>query len=140
MVAPEDEGWQKTAAGHFNHKYGFGKLDTYKTVEVAKTWTLVNQQTRITIPFKRVDQHIPEFSNGSLIQVVDVTAAMISGAQLRRIEHITVTVDILHECRGDMRVVMTSPNKVVSTLLPGRQWDEDSTGFQNWTVSSVVHW
>lgn len=45
MTSPVDEGWMKNGAGkHFNHKFGFGRMDAAKMVERVKTWTNVGPQ------------------------------------------------------------------------------------------------
>ena len=45
MTSPVDEGWVKNGAGkHFNHKFGFGRMDAAKMVERAKIWTNVPAQ------------------------------------------------------------------------------------------------
>lgn len=39
VTSPVDEGWMKNGAGyHFNHKFGFGRLDAAAMVRRAKTW------------------------------------------------------------------------------------------------------
>jgi kexin len=140
IVNSFDAGWQKTAAGyHFNHKYGFGTLDAYKIVEVAKNWTSVNPQTKIRIPYESFEKPMPDNST-PITQVITITAANVSEARLKNIEQITVSVTIVHQRRGDVVVKLISPNNVESLLLPGRQYDEDQKGFQNWTMMSVVHW
>ena len=45
MTSPVDEGWMKNGAGkHFNHKFGFGRMDAAKMVERAKTWPNIPTQ------------------------------------------------------------------------------------------------
>ena len=45
MTSPVDEGWMKNGAGkHFNHKFGFGRMDAAKMVERVKTWKNVGPQ------------------------------------------------------------------------------------------------
>jgi kexin len=45
VTSPVDEGWVSNGAGyHFNHKFGFGRLDAYEMVKKAKTWKNVAPQ------------------------------------------------------------------------------------------------
>ena len=45
LTSPVDDGWRTNGAGfHFNHKFGFGRLDADAMVEMAKTWTTVPPQ------------------------------------------------------------------------------------------------
>ena len=45
LTSPVDDGWRTNGAGfHFNHKFGFGRLDADAMVEMAKTWTSVPAQ------------------------------------------------------------------------------------------------
>lgn len=140
IVAPQDAGWQLTAAGyHFNHKFGFGTLDTYKTIEVAKTWKRVNPQTKIVVPYVDVNRSLRNGSY-SLLQIVNITPESISMASMANLEHITLTVTIKVERRGDVKIKLISPNNIVSVLLPGRSKDPNPSGFNQWTVMTVVHW
>ena len=45
LTSPVDDGWRTNGAGfHFNHKFGFGRLDADAMVEMAKSWTTVPAQ------------------------------------------------------------------------------------------------
>lgn len=45
VTSPVDEGWVDNGAGfHFNHKFGFGRLDAGKMVDAAKRWKNVPKQ------------------------------------------------------------------------------------------------
>ena len=45
MTSPVDEGWLTNGAGyHFNHKFGFGRLDANEMVKKAKIWKNVAPQ------------------------------------------------------------------------------------------------
>ena len=49
ITSPVDEGWMKNGAGfHFNHKFGFGRLDADALVEAAKVWQNVPAQRTCT--------------------------------------------------------------------------------------------
>ncbi|KAI8811962.1 galactose-binding domain-like protein [Cladochytrium replicatum] len=59
-----------------------------------------------------------------------VKEADIKANNFKRLEHITVTVTIEHQRRGDVEVTLTSPHGIVS----------HKAGFSNWTFMSVAHW
>lgn len=49
ITSPVDEGWKRNGAGfHFNHKFGFGRLDADAMVEAAKIWQNIPAQRKCT--------------------------------------------------------------------------------------------
>ncbi|KAI8821066.1 peptidase S8/S53 domain-containing protein [Fimicolochytrium jonesii] len=139
-VNRQDPGWSPTAQGRpFNNKFGFGKLDAYTTIEAAKTFQKVNPQTHLTSPVIITNAAIP--GDGSLVEsAFEVTEAVVGGANMKRIEHVTVTVEIAHPRRGDVEVALVSPRGIVSELCAARPRDAKGLGFRNWTFMSVKHW
>jgi len=129
-----DSDWTSLPSGKmYNHKYGYGKLDAYKIVERAKTWKLVNEATSFTTD--------KQFEN----DIIDVLESKIyvserSIRNMKNVEQITVTVDIEHQCRGELQVELISPNNVVSILATRRVNDRSSEGLRNWTFMTVKHW
>ncbi|KAI8915117.1 peptidase S8/S53 domain-containing protein [Entophlyctis helioformis] len=131
-VNQADPDWLPTAAGRlFNHKYGYGTLDSYAIVEAAKTFTKLNPQVNITIPTTFVEKEIPAKSADGISYPFTITPDMVNAARFYRLEHVTVTVDITHERRGDVAVSLRSPKT---------RFDEHMTGFLNWTMMTVMHW
>lgn len=58
LTSPVDEGWMQNGAGfHFNHKFGFGRLDAGKMVEAAKRWVNVPPQRKCTGAFSMVERY-----------------------------------------------------------------------------------
>ncbi|KAK9728510.1 pheromone processing endoprotease, variant 2 [Basidiobolus ranarum] len=138
--SPNDPDWKSTVSGRkFNHKYGYGKLDAYRIVEASKTYDSVGPQVQFSSGLLKVDQPIPSDSTG-IRQSFTVSTETAQNHFLNLLEHVTVTVDISHQRRGDVEVYLTSPNNVTSVLSPGRQLDESEEGFKNWTFMSVKHW
>jgi kexin len=141
----KDNDWKKLPSGRlYNHKYGYGKLDAYALTEAAKTFKLVNQQTWLELPSPVKKRAIPD-STGletrkALKNTVLVTEVMIKAAGLLRLEHITATVNILHERRGNIVIDLESPQRVVSELATRRNLDMDKNGISNWKFMSVKHW
>ncbi|KAG9320043.1 hypothetical protein KVV02_000688 [Mortierella alpina] len=143
---PVDEGdpdWKKTAIGKlFNHKYGYGKLDAYRFVEAAKTWVLVEPQAKYESEVITVGGVIPygvDVRAVGMSSVHEVTESALKAVQFGSLEHVTVTVNIRHEHRGDVEVKLKSPNSVISLLAVQRPNDNSTEGFQDWTFMSVKH-
>ncbi|KAI8599656.1 hypothetical protein EDD21DRAFT_432625 [Dissophora ornata] len=141
-VSLDDPDWKTTASGRlFNHKFGYGSLDAYRLVEAAKEFHSLGPQTSLHPHAIHVGHSIPQGGKGvsSMLSIreEDLDA---KGVHLGNLEHITVTVNIEHERRGDVEVVLTSPNKVESRLGAQRQFDTATSGFVNWTFMTVKHW
>jgi kexin len=136
----DKDDWQTTAIGKkFSHTFGYGKIDSYALVEAAKTWKNVKPQAWYYSPWVHVNQLIPQGDMG-LKSTVEVTADDLKKANLERVEHVTVTMNVNHTRRGDLSVDLISPNGIVSHIATTRKYDAAVTGYQDWTFMSVVHW
>ena len=140
MINPDDPDWEKTASGRlYSYKYGYGVLDAYAYVKAAQTWELVKPQAWFYSPWVHVKEAIPQGEQGLAVDV-EVTADMLKKANLERVEHVTVTMNIDHTRRCDLSVDLISPNKIVSHLSVPRRLDNEAAGYEDWTFMSVVHW
>lgn len=144
-VKVDDEDWKELPSGRiYNHKFGYGKLDAYRLVEAAKSFKSVNQQTWLQLPSPVKKRAIPDSTglktNKALKSTVLVTEEMIQAAGLLRLEHITATVNLIHQKRGNVVIDLESPNNVVSHLATKRDLDTDSNGIKNWKFMTVKHW
>jgi len=136
----DDEAWQTTTIGKkYSHTFAYGKLDSYAIVEAAKTWKNVKPQAWLFSPWIHVNQDIPQGEKGIAVSF-EVTQDMVKEANLERLEHVTVTMNVEHGRRGDLSVDLISPNKIVSHLAVTRTPDESTEGYDDWTFMSVVHW
>ncbi|KIW23027.1 uncharacterized protein PV07_11259 [Cladophialophora immunda] len=137
----EDDGsWQNTTIGkRFSHVYGYGKVDAYRFVEAAKTWETVKPQAWFHSPWLSVQHKIPEGEQG-LAASFEVTEEMLKKANLERLEHVTVTMNVDHTRRGDLSADLISPSGLVSQLATTRGPDGAAEGYDDWTFMSVVHW
>lgn len=139
-VHEDDGSWQTTKAGRkFSHDWGYGKVDVYTLVQKAKEWDLVKPQAWYHSPWLRVEHKIPEGDQG-LASSFPVTAEIMKSANLERLEHVTVTMNVQHTRRGDLSVELHSPEGVVSHLSTSRRFDEDANGYVDWTFMTVAHW
>lgn len=135
-----DGDWQDTKIGKkFSHMYGYGKMDTWAFIEEAKTHELVKPQAWFKSPWLSVVHRIPEGDQG-LASSFDVTKEMLQKANLERLEHVTVTMNVDHVRRGDLSVDLKSPEGVVSHIATARRSDEHNGGYDDWTFMSVAHW
>ncbi|KAF2155804.1 hypothetical protein K461DRAFT_221364 [Myriangium duriaei CBS 260.36] len=137
----EDDGeYQTTAIGRrFSHQYGYGKMDAWATVEYAKTWQSVKKQAWYWSPWMHVRQAIPQGQHG-LVSTFEVTKEMLQKANLERLEHVTVTMNVEHTRRGDLSAELHSPAGIVSHIATPRRNDAAKAGYKDWTFMSVAHW
>ncbi|KAK6074175.1 subtilase [Seiridium cupressi] len=136
----DTEEWQDTTMGKkFSHTFGYGKVDSWKLVEVAKTWKNVKPQTWFFSPWIHIHKEIPQGNTG-LTSTFEVTADMLKKANLENVEHVTVTMNVKHDRRGDLSVDLLSPDGVVSHIATSRKLDASGDGYDDWTFMSVAHW
>ncbi|KAF9454583.1 hypothetical protein P691DRAFT_656065 [Macrolepiota fuliginosa MF-IS2] len=151
IVNPDDEDWEKTAAGKlYSYKYGYGALDAYAFVTAAQSWPLVKPQTwlptdTVILNDGKMDNQ-GNFTGGQFIGAdgveskITITKDMLDSNNLEKLEHINIKVWIQHTRRGDVEVEIVSPNGIKSVLASQRQFDAATTGFPGWTFMSVKHW
>ncbi|KAL8799312.1 MAG: hypothetical protein Q9182_005987 [Xanthomendoza sp. 2 TL-2023] len=136
----EQEDWDTTFIGKkFSHTYGYGKLDAYAIVDMARSMDLLKPQAWYHSPWQHVKHAIPQGTDG-LISMFEVTEQTLKKANLERLEHVTVTMNVEHTRRGDISVELRSPANVVSHLSVVRKLDDADAGYEDWTFSSVAHW
>ncbi|RDI80262.1 hypothetical protein Vi05172_g9712 [Venturia inaequalis] len=139
FVDEPEKSWQVTATGKkFSHQFGYGKLDAYAVVDAAKSWKLVKPQAWLFTPWIHVKADIPQGDQG-LHSTFKVTKEMMQEANLERVEHIIVTMNIEHSRRGDLSVELKSPSGLTSHLSTTRRGDEEPKGYRDWSFMSVVH-
>ncbi|CAG8549100.1 10230_t:CDS:2, partial [Paraglomus brasilianum] len=136
----EDTDWSITAAGRpYSYKFGYGKLDAYTIIQKAKTFQNLGPQVNLTMHTITINKKIPHNDVG-ISSSIKVTQDDLDTVSLGRLEHVTVTVNIEHQKRGNILVDLTSPNKIVSNLGQARKFDTHQKGLSNWTFMSVKHW
>lgn len=135
-----DGQYQTTSIGkQFSHKYGYGKLDAWAIVEAAKEFESVKPQGWYHTPLMHVDHEIPEGDQG-LANTVEITEDDLQKANLERLEHVTVNMNVEHGRRGDISVELHSPAGIVSFLSVARKHDKSTDGYVDWTFMTVAHW
>jgi kexin len=132
--------WQPTTAGkQYSHTFGYGKIDSYALVETARTWKNVKPQAWFYSPWLHVKKEIPQGDQGLSVNF-KVTKKMLEDANLERLEHVTITMNVEHSQRGDLSVDLISPDNVISHIAATRRLDSSDRGYNDWTFMSVVHW
>jgi kexin len=150
-INPQDPDWEPTSAGRlYSYKYGYGALDAWTFVNLARTWSLVKPQAWVDVPqIEIVGANIEkngsmsggvEIPKGGVESRAHVSAEMLSTNNFDIVEHVTVKVWISHARRGDVEVDITSPKGIKSVLAGSRRFDEHTTGYPGWQFMSVKHW
>lgn len=129
----------KAIGKDFSHQFGYGKADAYAMVEMAKTFKSVKPQAWYFSPWQHVKSPVPQGDQG-LASHFTVTEDMLKQANLERIEHVTVTMNVEHTRRGDLSVELHSPSGMVSHIATHRRDDAARAGYVDWTFMSVAHW
>eukprot|EP00835_Amoeboradix_gromovi_P004343 NODE_332_length_10744_cov_0.374072.p4 type:complete len:379 gc:universal NODE_332_length_10744_cov_0.374072:9383-10519(+) len=134
----EGEDWQTVAHGRkFSHVFGYGLLDAHAMVNLAKNWTLVNKEVKITSPVISVNRDIRDGETVESKYIVDPSS--LASSYFGDLEHVTVKLSINHSHRGDLEITLVSPNNYISYLAKARKSDYHSQPLVDWTMSSVVH-
>ena len=137
---PDGGEWQTTYSGHrFSHVFGFGKIDAWALVHRAMHWTLVKPQAWYHSPRLVAHHQLPQGPLG-LESTFDITRDLLQRANLQRLEHVTVTINVNHTRRGDISVELRSPTGIISYLSTERENDDAEGGYDNWTFMTVAHW
>ena len=128
-----DNGWNVNGAGHdVSHKYGFGVIDASAAVALAENWVNVGPEISYNSGLIDVaDRQIPDNSAPGITEVVNVPDSI-------KVEHVEVIVDIDHEYRGDLEIVLTSPSGTQSVL--SEKHEDNGNDWNNWMFTSVHHW
>ena len=120
-----------TSGYHISHKYGFGLVDALGAVRLAQKWETDNKYLGSTIDL-----------SGSInprVTISDNTSRTIIISGNLKIEQVTVTVDITHGNRGDLKIVLTSPSGTSSTLVDVNSYDKGDN-YKDWIFSTVRNW
>jgi len=140
ITSPVDEGWMKNGAGfHFNHKFGFGRLDADALVEAAKGWQNVPTQRMCTAYSSFDEQNIP-IGNSLYINIPTCACKGIPNAEITKLEHVVLTVSFVHKRRGQVSIDLFSPAETRSQMLSTRKYDESDEGLDEWNFMTVHKW
>lgn len=131
---PTDGGWVDNAAGfHFNHKYGAGLVDATAAVDMSATWTNLPPATSKSLAQNGLSIAIPDNNAAGVTRSFTFT-----GAELR-VEQVQVSLTATHQYRGDLELIITSPQGTSSRMAQSRGAD-NGTSFTGWNFSTPRHW
>jgi Ca2+-binding RTX toxin-like protein/subtilisin-like proprotein convertase family protein len=117
---PDVQSWKENGASDlnlgglsFNDKSGFGVVDAYAAVQLARTWTkqstAINEVSASDRQFGMLES-IPDGTGESFTMTFDIDSPLM-------VEHVELGIDLRHQRIGDLIITVTSPNGTVSTLM-----------------------
>ena len=117
---PDAQDWKENAAQdhnlgglRFNDQSGFGVVDAYAAVQLARTWlassTTLNEVSASARAFG-LSTAIPDGDGDSYTINFEIDSSM-------TVERLELGVDLSHERLGDLVITLTSPNGTVSVLM-----------------------
>uniref|UniRef100_UPI00358EFF79 proprotein convertase subtilisin/kexin type 7-like isoform X2 n=1 Tax=Myxine glutinosa TaxID=7769 RepID=UPI00358EFF79 len=123
------------AAG-FTHNpfHGFGLLDAWRLVTTALLWPLVPPLRSYSSP-RIVDHRLIPHLPGTFRSSYNVSAP---SDLLRTLEHVTISVRLVHGRRGNLRLSLRCPSGTVSYL--GGPRPLDAAADLDWTFGTVRCW
>ncbi|XP_045618014.1 furin-like protease kpc-1 isoform X2 [Procambarus clarkii] len=132
LEAPD---WQTNGVGRqVSHRFGYGLMDSYGMVQLARNWTSVPTQRKCEVNAPHVEKLIPQKSFVTL--ELDVTDC----PGVSYLEHVQAKVSLTADRRGDIEIYLSSPAGTKSTLLAQRPHDNSRSGFHSWPFLTVHMW
>ncbi|CAG0879561.1 unnamed protein product [Cyprideis torosa] len=129
--------WHTNAGGRWvSHFFGYGLLDGWGMVRLARRWQGAPRQERCAIPVASVSQMIPAKSQIDLhLEVSDDDCINVNF-----LEHVQSKVTFSASRRGDIQMYLISPMGTRSMLLGLRPHDASRAGFNAWPFMTVHSW
>ena len=142
---PTDSEWMQNKAGYsVNPKYGFGAVDAFAAVEMAKTWTTVGEEIPVSGE-EMVSTWIPDYDpNLNNPQSLKSTITLTPTDEMN-VEWVEVEFAGRHSYLGDLTLVLTSPDGTKSVLAKQHRSPDIATIYNNnknlnWTYTSNQYW
>ncbi len=133
QVNPSDSDWATNGAGlKFNHKFGAGLIDAAAAVALAQSSPRLSAQQSAAVS-SNTTSSIPDNSTTGVTRTFTFTSSPV-----KRVEHVTVRLNVTGVPKGQLEVTLTSPSGMVSRLS---EKGIDTTNFYtNWTFMTVRNW
>jgi hypothetical protein len=137
---PRDTSETTNAAGLWHSNlYGFGIVDATAAVETSKSWDYYGPEMMLIGESGPVNLLITDNFSSSVTSTATVSASANNVDFVA--ESVLAYLDLKHFSRGDLEVVLTSPQGTRSILHPGKRPEnsqlEDS---DRWKLLSVRNW
>lgn len=127
--------WKVNGVGrHVSHSFGYGLMDAYAMVQMARNWTAVPEQHKCEVTSSQVPKVIPAKS----MVVLQLQVNECIGVEV--LEHVQAKLTIDSQRRGDLNIHLTSPAGTKVDLLAHRPHDNSRGGFSEWPFMSVHSW
>ncbi len=132
IVDSSDSSWQTNGAGlQVSHKYGFGSVDAGAATSLAENWTSSGHESNVSFGPFSPSQVLSDGTSGWDEFNVSVPVDL-------QIESIDLIVDIDHPSRGELEIILQSPDGHVSWLAEDHS--DSSNDYSNWMFNTVQHW
>uniref|UniRef100_A0A3P8ZRH8 P/Homo B domain-containing protein n=1 Tax=Esox lucius TaxID=8010 RepID=A0A3P8ZRH8_ESOLU len=132
--------WSVNGAGfHHSHQHGFGLLNAWRLVNAAKVWEMVPFLVSYQSPVLKEEELIPAYKK-QLNLTWNVTEADLRQSGMQTLEHVSVTLTMVHPRRGNVEIVLLCPSGMSSLIGARRPLDTDASGYSDWTFSTVRCW
>lgn len=118
-----------------SHYYGFGLLNADAMIKAAKNWRLVSQQIECTESSTDTSLTI-----GGSREVNSNITTILCGNKIDRLEHVVAHITFDCTRRGEVELLMTSPQGTQSKLLTKRRHDISSVRSFSWKFMSLHYW
>jgi kexin len=131
-IDPTSNTWKTNGAGRsFSHSYGFGKIDTERIIETARSWKLLAPPVYLDSGLFVVSSQ-----NGTVSATQSITFEIEATIDIS-IEHIILFFDVNIRRRGDLAVQVVSPSGMESRMV---EKHGDLKPDMVWTTSSNACW
>nr|XP_046171237.1 proprotein convertase subtilisin/kexin type 7-like isoform X1 [Oncorhynchus gorbuscha]XP_046171239.1 proprotein convertase subtilisin/kexin type 7-like isoform X1 [Oncorhynchus gorbuscha]XP_046171240.1 proprotein convertase subtilisin/kexin type 7-like isoform X1 [Oncorhynchus gorbuscha] len=132
--------WKINGAGfHHSHQHGFGLLNAWRLVNAAKVWEMVPFLVSYQSPVLKEEALVPAYPE-QLNLTWNVTAADLRQSGMQTLEHVSVTLTLVHSRRGSVEIALLCPSGMTSLIGARRALDTDTSGYSDWTFSTVRCW
>ncbi|KAK7081334.1 Proprotein convertase subtilisin/kexin type 7 [Halocaridina rubra] len=133
--------WATNGAGlHHSHQHGFGLIDASAMVSAATVWESVPFSTSYSTDLMKVNLQMPSKRLGEVTAKATVDESMLAGYALESLEFVQARVNIEHEYRGSLKVILICPSGTRSTLAAPRDADNSTKGLKDWPLGTVRCW